>query len=561
MPIQQQQQPKAPFTAFNSTSNPPYSSASLNVRSRSLDQRRFPAFSGTPDRAIYISGGGGGTTTTTTARSGGSGSGFSGELFAANRAGAARTVATTAGTPPQQQTATTLGEGRKGMNATVIQHYKSNSVERPGVTVVPIRRESTLPARQFQTTTEWKSSEWKNDGTGGAIVPQRTERRLEEGSVGQQQQDEHYVFERSTKFGHNRQAWNKPKTTSYREEKMIEAVPRTTTDGAEYATFIRGRQRVAGAEAAAAAGATTAQQQQHQQHEQHTRQQQHQREYREWHSGNRRQQQSGGGGVDHYGMYGGRSAAGQQQQQHQIMDQPYGTAGGGPGGADAAYRYRHQQYQSGGGQQQQHYANGWGTHQRHVKRSASAGATGYYGTAGKSNRSSSAAYYGAGGPKRYRKIRFCCFNLIWPPWAVEPSGPPRPMYSSRTTKASDGGAISPIPLEQHQPPPPPQFYNDPAATSAIQPSPPTMMQPPHTGADVHREMPPPAGPEQQMPYAARMQAHEYGPSAYGGPPNREQQRMGVPGGIDVPDYSKQQQQGRSQMPPPTMAQGAGPRRY
>jgi len=80
-----------------------------------------------------------------------------------------------------------------------------------GVTVVPIRRESTLPPRRFQS--EWKS-EWKSGigeefGTGGGSLMQQQIDRM------QQQEEEgkeEVLFDRSHKFSHNRQAWVKPQT-------------------------------------------------------------------------------------------------------------------------------------------------------------------------------------------------------------------------------------------------------------------------------------------------------------------------------------------------------------
>uniref|UniRef100_A0A914HDV9 Uncharacterized protein n=1 Tax=Globodera rostochiensis TaxID=31243 RepID=A0A914HDV9_GLORO len=352
-----------------------HSTASLGpaFRSRSLDHRRFPNFD-TETRGI------------------------SRTFYASKPAGGGgRTYAPS---PAYHYKSELFGNGSKKdelhpqLTLSSSDAYRSNSVERTtggGVTVVPIRRESTLPTRR---------SEWKSLRPIGSPVEDN-----------KKECEEYTSFDRATRYNHQRKVWPPPRGNfgygrkSERLEVTSEPRSRRVTSNVYYPD---------------SATADYSSRMSHQ-----TGSDRHHR----WHSGATHKER------EHYGTFNARRSG--MEQQHYERD--------GEGGAVHHQRFREEEKdrcKTGGGDRRHEYANGWGgagSAQQYAER-------GYGGhfedDRTKSRGPLSGTHWSSShrlpqdhdSSKHYRKIRCCCFNLIWPPWAIVPSGPPKSMYGNRSAQ-------------------------------------------------------------------------------------------------------------------------------
>ncbi|CAK5048146.1 unnamed protein product [Meloidogyne enterolobii] len=307
-------------------------------------------------------------------------------------------------------------------------YYRSSSAERiGGITVVPIRREATLPARRFHSELR---SELKREGIDDIY-----------GNVGKQLQSYGGNFDRySTYDKRQQQNYDRPLTTFdiWREKYKNEAIqepetlatsytinyPNGTATAAEYSTF---QQNVDGE------GGTALK------HFQHTKHQQNQREYKEWHSGDKQQHRSA---ADSYTTMGTlRNSAEERQarkaiQYHQKQEKQHRERGEGD------HHYHRQNYE--------HYTNGWvGGHgdginylnkKKDKKWQKSKGSAEERWYDGRRNEE----YFDR---KYYRKYRFCCFDIFWPPGGIKQNRPhPKQQKHPHTISQQP----SPMPLE-HRP--------------------------------------------------------------------------------------------------------------
>uniref|UniRef100_A0A1I8BYL8 ZM domain-containing protein n=1 Tax=Meloidogyne hapla TaxID=6305 RepID=A0A1I8BYL8_MELHA len=216
-------------------------------------------------------------------------------------------------------------------------YYRSSSAERiGGITVVPIRREATLPARRFHSELR---AELKREGIDDNY-----------GNVGKQKTfGENFNYDRYSTFDKRQQNYERPLTTFdiWRDKYKNEAIqepktlatsytinyPNGTTTAAEYSTF----QQNADGEGGTAL-----------KHFQHTKHQQNQREYKEWHSGDKQQRRSA---ADSYTTMGTlRNSAEERQarkaiQYHQKQEKQHRERG------DGDHHFHRQHYE--------HYTNGW----------------------------------------------------------------------------------------------------------------------------------------------------------------------------------------------------------
>ncbi|KAF7631082.1 hypothetical protein Mgra_00008672 [Meloidogyne graminicola] len=291
-------------------------------------------------------------------------------------------------------------------------NYRSSSAERiGGITIVPIRREATLPARRFHS--ELRTRERNDDNYGYITKQQKTfgnnlyfdstfdKRKYEE------RPQTNFDFWRDR---YRMEAISEPNTnltTSYTIN-----YPNGNTTAAEYSSFQQNADNEGGI----------------MKHFQHTKHQQNQREYREWHSGDKQQQQRRSA-ADSYTTMGTLRNSAEERQSRKAIE------------------YNQKQVE---GEHHRHY-NG----QNYLYYDS-----GNYKNKNKNeekwqrNKSSERWYDGRKqreeyiDQRHYRKIRFCCFDIFWPPGGIKQTYY-RPSPKQKINK-SISQQPSPIPLE-HRP--------------------------------------------------------------------------------------------------------------